>query len=321
MPNYEKISSKIEKVIINNPATANEIVWLNIINAGKPEIELLRKQYGFNIQHLRASTAKVYSQRPMLMDEENYLFLILHFPSIAEGKIIAQEIEFFVGHGYLITLHNNNLPPLTDFFGTAKKAPDSLDCYQNDSSAILLAELLDRLIKSCYPIIDQNSLAIDNAETIIFQQQQDKAVSLILRLRHNIINIRKIIQNHKNIFKLLVDIKSSIVPAAEIKVHYLELIDDSKRIWEMLENQKEMVEALNSTNESLMNARMANVMKTLTIISVIVIPLTFIAAVFSMRAAGMPIIDSPYSFWIILLIMAAITTGMLAYFRNKHWLN
>ena len=321
MANYEKISPKIEKLIIDNPATSNQITWLNIINAGKPEIELLRKQYGFNIQHLRASTAKVYSQRPMIMDEDDYLFLILHFPAIAADRISAQEIEFFVGHGYLITLHNNNLPALTDFFGTAKKAPDSLDCYQNDSSAILLAELLDRLIKSCYPIIDENSLSIDRAETIIFKQQQDKAVSLILRLRHNIINIRKIIQNHKNIFKLLVEIKSSIVPPAEIKIHYLELIEDSKRIWEMLENQKEMVEALNSTNESLMNARMANVMKTLTIISVIVFPLTLIAAIFSMRAAGMPLIDSPYAFWLIMLLMAGLTAGMLAFFRRKHWLN
>lgn len=321
MPNYERLSPKIEKLIIDNPATSNKIVWLNIVNAGKNEIEYLRKVYKFNIAHLQSSTAKVFAQRPMVMDESSYLFLILHFPAFSQGHIVAAEIEFFIGHGFLVTLHNDNLPAINEFFSTAKKAPDQLDCYRKDSSAILLAELLDRLIKASYKIIDQNSLSIDQVEKIIFKNQQSQAVSMILKLRHNIIKIRKIIQNHKNIFKLLVDIKSSIVPSAEIKFHYLELIEDSKRIWEMLENQKEMTEALNSTNESLLNARTNSIMKTLTLISVVVFPLTLLATVFSMRVGGLPLVDGPYGFVIIISIMAVSSLAIIRYYKKKKWLD
>src|SRR5574344_2764678 len=158
MPNYQKISQKIDKVNIDNPATTSSIDWFNVVDAGKKEIEYLRKNYNFDIKHLHASTAKVFSQRPIIIDDQEYLFLILHFPIFNDGRIIAGEIEFFIGHGYLITIHNNNIPALTDFFNLAKKEPKELACYNSPSSAILLAELLDKLLKSCYPIIDKNSI-------------------------------------------------------------------------------------------------------------------------------------------------------------------
>lgn len=320
MPNYQRLSPKIEKVTINNPATDNLLEWINVTDAGKKEIEYLRKQYGFDIQHLRASTANVFSYRPMLLDKEDYLFLILHFPVSQDNRIIAGEVEFFIGHGYLITLHNNNLPALNDFFSLTKKAPESLDAYHADSSAILLSEILDRLIKSCYPLIDSNLEAIGAAEEAIFDYQQKKAVSMILNLRHNIINVRRILQNHKNILKKLVDMKSSLVPAKEIRLHYERLVENSKSIWEMLDNQKEMVEVLNSTNESLLNDRMTNIMKTLTIISVIVFPLTLMAAIFGMNAKFMPLVDHPYGFWYILALMTFLSLLMLLYFEKKKWL-
>ncbi|MDD4412770.1 MAG: magnesium transporter CorA family protein [Patescibacteria group bacterium] len=320
MSNYQKISSKIEKVIINNPATPNEIVWVNIVDAGKSEIEYLRKEYGFDMQHLKASTAKVFSQRPMLMDEEDYLFMILHFPVFNGGHIMTGEIEFFIGHGYLITIHNNNVTGLSELFNLAKKSPKDLVCYNQDSSAILLAELLDKMLKACYLIIDENSKSIDQAEEIIFNYEQKQAVALILNLRHNIISIRRIMQNHKNILQKLMLLKSSVVPPNEIKEHYLELVEHSKRIWEMLENQKEMVEVLNNTNESLLNDKMTSIMKTLTIFSVIVYPLTLVAGIFGMNAKVMPLVDNPYGFWMILILMFCLSTLMLLYFFKKRWL-
>jgi len=320
MANYEKISSKIEKVVIDNPATANLLEWINIIDAGKKEIAYLRKLYDFDIQHLHSSTATVFSQRPMVLDEDRYLFVILHFPIFQNNRIVSAEIEFFIGHGFMITLHNNNLPTINDFFNLSKKSPESLDCYHADSSAILLAELLDRLMKDCYPLIDTNSLAIEKAQEAIFVGKQKDAVSMILDLRHNIINIRRIMQNHKNILKTFIGVKSSLVPQMEIKEHYKRLVENSKRIWEMLENQKEMVEVINNTNESLLNDRMANIMKTLTIFSVIVFPLTLLAAVFGMNAKYMPFVDNPFGFWQILGLMTLLSMLMLIFFYKKKWL-
>lgn len=321
MGNLKKISAKIEKLVINRAETENALEWVNVVNAKRKEVDYLRKKYKFNLDHLKASVANVFSQRPIVVEEKEYLFLILHFPTFIGGRVMAGEIEFFMGHGYLVALHNNNLPALTDFFEKAKKDENILLSFQTESSATLLYEILDRLLRSCYDLIDQNSLEIEDVEDLIFEQQQKDAVAKILSLRRNIINIRKIMQNHKNILQKLTLIKSSLVPPDLLKKQYGNLVEHSKRIWEMLDNQKEMVDVLNDTNESLLNNRLSNIMKTLTLFSVIVFPLTLLAAIFGMNVKYMPFINSTYGFWIILFIMGLGSWGMLGYFKKKNWLN
>jgi len=221
MANYRKISKNIQQVIIDNPKTPDEkLTWININNPGKKEIEFLRKKYKFNLAHLQASSAKSIAQRPVVNQGDGYLFMILHFPVFEDNNIIAGEIDFFIGHGYLITLHNNNIAALNNFFNICKKDSDSLLAYKFESSYILLYELLKKLINYCFVLLDKNSITISEVEKLIFLQKQKAAVSQILSLRLNIINIRKIMQNHKNIMKKLMDIESSLVPKEKIKKYY-----------------------------------------------------------------------------------------------------
>lgn len=320
MNTYQKISDKIQEIVIDNPAHPQKLRWVNVSNAAKKEINFLRKEYNFDMDHLQASVATVFSQRPMVFKEDNYFFLILHFPVLKDGRTVPAEVEFFVGHGYLITLHNDNIPSLNEFFNLCKKDPNSLLSYDTESSATLLYELLEKMIKDCYTLIDHNSLRITDMEELIFSDEPRRAVRDILELRRNVINIRKIMQNHKNILNKLAEMESSLVSKGEMRKCYDHLVEHSKRIWEMLDNQKEMIEVLNSTNQALLDNKMTSVMKTLTIFSVIIFPLTLLAAIFSMRTEFMPIIHHRYGFWLIIGIMTIIATVMLAVFRKKRWL-
>ena len=322
MPKVVKISDKIQEIKIDNPKTKTySLSWLNVSNAGKKEIDYLGTKFGFNIGHLQASIATVFAQRPMVEDEKNYLFLILHFPTLKGDKIVTGEIEFFIGHGYLITLHNGNLKPLNDFFSYCKDNSSKLLSYETESSSLLLYELLNRLIKDCYNILDHNSININEVEEIIFSGNQKHAVSKILELRRNIINIRKMMQNHTNVLRRLKDMKSSLVSHKCIEKHYEDLVEHSKRIWEILDLQKEMVEVLNDTNESLLNDKMNIIMKTLTVFSVLVLPLNLLAGIFGMNTIkNMPFIDNPYGFWIILCIMLTGLILLLSIFSKKNWL-
>ncbi|MFA5023846.1 MAG: magnesium transporter CorA family protein [Patescibacteria group bacterium] len=320
MTNYKKISDRIEELVIDNPRTAPLLKWVNIINAGKSEIDYLHKNYNFDLVHLKSAAASVSFQRPMIFKGPNYLFLVLHFPTFKNEKIIPAEVDFFVGHEFLITVNNNNLKALTDFFSLGKKSPGSLLSYSLESAAILLYEILGHLLDGCYQLLDENSLDINEIEDFIFSNQQKEAVKRILLLRRNIINIRRIMQNHKNILQQLMEMESSLVERGAIKKYYNGLVEHSKRIWEMLDNQKEMVEVLNNTNESLLNDRMTSIMKTLTIFSVIVLPLNLLAGTFGMNAKYMPFVDHPYGFWIIICIMLLCSLGMLVFFEGKKWL-
>ncbi len=320
MSRFNQISKTIQQVAISNPALDNELVWLNITNAGKKEIEYLRKEYNFNLSHLQASSAKAIAQRPSLSQGNGYLFLILQFPALKDGKIVPDEFDFFISETYLATIHNN-VPHLNILFNLCKKDGSSFLACEFGSTAVLLYEVLEKLMLSCYSLIDKNSLEIQNVENMIFSPERKKAISEILALRLNIINFRKIMQNHKNIFKKLLEMKNHIVMNEEIIRFYKDLIEHSKTIWEILENQKEMVDILYETNESLLNYKLNDVIKTLTIFSVIVFPLTLFATIFSMNTVdGMPFIHGKHGFWIIIGFMALIAAGMLMFFKKKKWL-
>lgn len=326
MANFKKISKNIQEITVNNPKTQNdELTWLNIVNAGKNEIEYLRKKYKFGLNHLQASSSKIFAQRPnfTISDDGSYSFLTLQFPIFVNGKIAPAEIDIFKKRGLLVTIHNNNIPALNNFFGLCKKDCEALLSYQYESSAILLYELLKKIMLDCYCLLDENSVQINKIEEHIFSRRQARkeAVSRILNLRRNIINFRKIMQSHKNILKKQMKRRSEVVPAEIYNKFYSELIEHSKNIWEILENQKEMIEILNSTNESLMNDRLSYIIKTLTIFSVIVFPLTLFASIFGMNTVeSMPFINSPYGFWYIIGIMIFGSLGMLFFFEKKKWL-
>jgi len=328
MSNFKKISKNIQQVAIANPQKNHYIDWVNINNTGKAEIEYLRKKYNFKLQHLVASSAKASSQRPIIARESDYIFMILHFPVMANynedknnERIMASEIEFFIGHGFLVTLPGTPIKPLNDFFNFCKKDSNSLLSYKFESSAVLLYEILKKLLQYSYIILDNNSIAISQAEQIVLSEDQKKSAALILKLRHNLINMRKIMQNHKNILKRMMEMESSLIPRNQLKNYYGELIDQTKNIWETLENQREMVEVLHDSYESTANNKLSSVMKTLTIFYVIFSSMSLIAAIFSIKNdSGMPFINYQNGFWIIIIIMAIVGLSMLYLFKKKKWL-
>jgi magnesium transporter len=119
----------------------------------------------------------------------------------------------------------------------------------------------------------------------------------------------------------MMEMKSSLIPTSKIKDCYYELIEHTKRIWEFSESQREAIEALNSTNESLMNDQTNNIMRTLTIFSVIVLPLNLIAGIFGMNTVdGMPFINNPYGFSVVISIMTIGCLSMIIFFIKKKWL-
>ncbi|MDD4271744.1 MAG: CorA family divalent cation transporter [Patescibacteria group bacterium] len=327
MPNFKKISKNIQRVIIDNPQKGRQLTWININNAGKTEIEFLRKEYNFKLSHLRASSAKANSERPIITREDDYVFMILHFPlplqnnGNGNGRIKAAEIEFFIGHGYLVTIPSEPIEPLNELFNLCKKDSRSLLAFELESSAILLYEILKKLLEYSYATLDENSIAIGLAEQIILGQDQNKSANIILNLRHNLINMRKIMQNHKNIMKRLMSMESSIIPPEYLKKYYGELIGQTKTFWETMENQREMVEILYDSYQSLANYRLNNSMKMLTIFYVTFSSLSLVAAIFSMKIDnGMPFLNYQNGFWSIIAIMAIIGLAMLLLFKKKKWL-
>lgn len=314
------ISNNIKESLIKTSKSKNSLSWINISHARKNEIEFLRKKFNFDLNQLRLSSSNFKSQRPIIEENGKYSFLVIHFPIFDGENIVPAEIDFFITNKHLVSLHNNDLNVFTELFKLSKKDPESFLSAKIQKPEILLYEILSKIVLSSYDILDENSIAISEIESTIINGEHSKVVKKILLLKRNIINIRKIMQNHKNIFKKLVLIKKSPSTNTKLKEHYSKLIEHSKTFWEILDNQKEMIEALDQTNESMLNYRISDIMKTLTIFSVIVFPLSLLAGLFGMNTmGGMPFVNNPNGFWIIMTIMLFGILLMILLFQRKKW--
>jgi magnesium transporter len=300
----------------------DKLTWVNITHAGKKEIDYLAQNFKFHSLDLEDSYASRYAQRPKINEHSNYLFLILLFPfySRKRREIVAGEIDFFITPDHLITVHNEELIPLINFFNLCKINGKEKDKYLGQTPAKLLYEILNRLLLDCFPMLDHISLDIGNIEKKIFAGFERQMVKEILVIKRNIVNFRKTMQAHKDTIKKIIRVDSQYFLHEHLIIYYKDLIDHTKNIWDILENQKETIDALEDTNSSLVSFKLNDIMRILTIFSVIVFPLTLFANIFGMNTISTPIIGNRFDFWIIISTMLIASTGMLIYFRRKRWL-
>ncbi len=332
----------MEKGIESINSAKGRLTWINIVNAQKKEVDYLRRKYKFNELDLKDAFADKYAQRPKFYVRNGYSFLILQFP-VYNNKtraIEAEEIDFFIGSNYIITLHKNNLPPLVELFKLC--SGDSFYREQYFGSVpSLLYEIISNLQEYCHPIMDHVSLDIKTIEKSIFTGLERKMVTEILYIKRNILAFRKIMQAHKNVIQKLARERMLAAPLdkgrvllntpdknragvwneEKSKIYFNDLIERTKDIWDNLGEQKEMIEALEDTNSSLVSFKLNDIMRTLTIFSVIILPLSFLAGVFGMNTVNsMPFMDHPQGFWLIIMIMLLVSLLMILFFKRKKWL-
>jgi magnesium transporter len=297
--------------------------WVNIANPTEKDMRRIGEKYKFHPLDLADCISP--SQRTKVDVYPKYTFMVFLFPvyNSKTRELLTAELDIFIGKDFLITIHRNDLKVFTDFFDLFRLSSDLRKKYPDKSPEKLLYEILNKLFLYCFPMLDHLSLDCTNIEKAIFGGKEKIMISEILVIRRNITDFRKIMQVHKNALKKLIySLKDNAIFVMKKTDAYFEsLIDYTKEIWDTLENLKERIEAIQDTNESQISFKLSDIMRILTIISVITFPITLLATIFGMNTVkAMPFIDRPYGFWYVVGIMILIIGGMLTVFKKKGWI-
>lgn len=298
---------------------STNLSWINVAHQGQKETKWLENNIpGLNPLDIKDCLPP--SQRPKLVKHHDHIFMILHFPfyNRQTKQIQSSEIDFFIFKNKLITVHANNLEPLSNLFHDYQK-----NGLPEPDSSTLLYKILHELFHYCYPILNHVSLDIEHVEDKIFEVHDKKLgiIREILMIKRNITNFRKTMQAHKSVLQKFVKQGSEMFPDPNFNERFNSLISHTKDIWDFAQNYRDAIDALQDTHESLATHRLNDIIKTLTIFSVIVFPLTLLAAIFGMNTMNsMPFINSDYDFWIIIGIMFVGTMTMFWFFKRKRWI-
>jgi magnesium transporter len=307
--------------------TAEGLRWVNIERPSPLECAWLEEQFGFHALDLEDVLSR--NQRPKIDEYPEYLFIVLHFPVFDRnvGRLNAGELDIFVGPDFLVTIPNQPLQPVAYLFERCKAKEELREQQFSKGSGFLLYRIVDDSFDYCFPMLRKIGNKLDALEEEIFSGRSEEVVRDIFNVKQEIINFRKIIRPQRPVLRDLERTKQRYLAAREgedLEIYFDDIVDAHERIWDMLENDKEVVEGLEETNESVISHRVNDILRVLTAISVIVLPLTMIASIFGMNVGlpggGDPAGNSLTTFWIVIGVMAAILIGMVAYFRRRGWL-
>jgi magnesium transporter len=294
--------------------------WVNIERPTPIECAWLEEQFDFHALDLEDVLSR--NQRPKIDEYPAYLFIVLHFPVFDRnvGRLNAGELDIFVGPDYLVTIPNTPLQPVEYLFERVRQKDDLREQLFSKGPGFLLYRIIDDAFDYCFPMLRKIGNKLDAIEDEIFEGRSEEVVRDISNAKQEIINFRKVIRPQRTVLRDLENLKSRfLAPELDLELYFDDIGDAHERIWDMLENYKEVVEALEDTNESFISHRVNDILRVLTSISVVVLPLTLIASVWGMNV-GVPGEGDVATFWIVLGAMLALLVGMLTYFRKRGWL-
>jgi magnesium transporter len=294
------------------------LTWVHLDAPSGVEAAALAERFGWHELDLEDVLSK--RQRPKVDDYPEYLFTVLHFPAYDKAiqRLNAAELDIFLGADYLVTLPNVELLPVTRLFRRCYEDAELRRELFSKGSGRLLYEVLDDLFDYCFPILDKIGFKLDSIEDDMFEGRSEEVVRDISNVKQEIISYRKIIKPERATLRLLERHTERFLPEA-LELYFDDIVDAAERIWDLLDNYKEVVEALEGTNESVIAHKQNDVLRILTVFSVILLPLTLITGIFGMNV-DFPGFGSTDAWWGVFGGMLATAATLIGFFRWKRWL-
>jgi magnesium transporter len=299
---------------------AEGLRWVKVDQPTAAEQGWLEEHFDFHALDYEDVLSR--NQRPKIDRYDDYLFIVLHFPIFdrSVGRLGTGELDIFVGPGYLITILNQPLQPVEYLFERCRAKEELRDQLFSRGSGYVLYRMVDDCFDYCFPMLRKIGNKLDAIEEEIFEGRSEEIVRDISNVKQEIINFRKVIRPQRPVLRHLEQVKQRyLAPEIDLEIYFDDIVDASERIWDMLENYKEVIDGLEESNESVISHRVNDILRVLTAISVIVLPLTLLASIWGMNV-GVPGEGSTTAFWVILGSMVALLVSMVAYFRSRGWL-
>lgn len=299
--------------------TWGDLTWVNMEKPTERETEYLAQNYPFHPLDLDDCLSRI--QRPKIDEYKDYLFLVLHFPVFnREARVTTlSQVSVFIGKDYLITLHKGELKPLVKLFRECQLDEESRQENFSHGPGYLLYRIVDRLVDYCLPILSKIGDNIERTEDNIFSSRRiPRAIEQISMLRRDVISFRRTIWPMRAVIGSL-EPKIRRFTQMDLAVYFGDMVDHVDKIWDGLDEYKEIIEGLNDTHDSLATNRTNEVIRMLTIVATILLPLTVLASIYGMNIP-LPFQNSGYAFPFVLIVWIVIVSGMLYFFRRQRWI-
>lgn len=292
----------------------DKVNWINIDGLNNQDV-IDKVQSHFSLHPLLIEDV-VADQRPKSEEYEGHLFFTMKMLYRINGmEIDYEQISFVLGPNYLISFQEKEGDLFDGFRGRIQQ---DLGKVRKKKADYLLYRLIDIVVDNYYTVLDKIGDIIDDIEEHAYENPSNRTFSQIQQLKKEIIFLRKALYPLREAVGRIVKGESEFIDDECLR-YYADVYDHIAHLIDSLDTYKDLTSGLLDIHINAMNTRLNEVMKVLTVISTIFMPLTFIVGVYGMNFRFMPELDWRYGYFAVWGIMAVIFFGMLAFFKKKKW--
>ncbi len=293
------------------------VTWINIDGLGDLSVLRLLGER-FNLHPLALEDVLDTNQRPKVEQYDDYLFIVAHQLCLAKANEIgAEQVSMFLGKSFLITLQEE---AEFDVFGPVRaRIRSGKGRIRSAGSDYLAYALLDSIIDHYYPALESIGTEIDTIEDELINNPLQRPVGSLHEHKRTLTQIRRMVWPLRDVTNLLLHEESGLIKR-ETKIYLRDCYDHSVQLMDVVESYRDVLSGLTEVHISSIGLRTNEIMRVLTVISSVFIPLTFIAGLYGMNFAHMPELAKPWGYPACLLVMLVIAVGQILYFKKRHWL-
>lgn len=295
--------------------------WQHITNPSEEDYRYLLEKYQFH--PLDIEDCRSTNQRPKIDEYDDYYFLILHFPYFDKGNkfIRIREVKIFWGKDFIITIGKSHwvVKKLFEEMQQDLLEKDEDTMHKLSSSDLLLYTILDRLMLETYTLIMRVGAEVDLINYDIFNKKARSIIELISITRRNIILLNTTFKPQLRVLHMFEGgaIKGYVDPEVlDMEDYWGNILDQYQKMFDSIEDYGELIEGLTNTFDSLQTNKTNEIMKLMTIISTIMLPLTVITGLFGMNL-DFPFLANVKAFWCVIASMVVITVFLIIYFQRR----
>lgn len=259
---------------------------------------------------------------PLFIPFSDYVYLVLHFPTaLPEGGAKNQEIDFIVGNGFIITARYE----VIDSIHNLHKVFEAEELLGLPKGQVRTEVLLERIFRRLYSAlgheVESAARRLERIERDIFSGRERVTVRSISEVGRMLLRFDTTLMRHAEPLSAFIDeLAAPRFFGKTFAEHGLHMKAEREHAVNLIASYRAVATELRDTNDSLLSTSQNEVMKTLTVVTFTIFPLSLIASIFSMNVPGTPLLHHPYGFWIVLCGMVCVT-GLLAWFTiKKRWL-
>lgn len=290
-------------------------LWVDLDQATDEQLLWLQTTFGFH--PLTIEDVRVFNQRAKVEEYDGYLFITYAIPRLntTDEVIDADELHAFLGRNYLVTIHEI---PLAGIDTVRQRILANHASGPELTPDFLYYLISDILVDTYFPLVDRLEEDIDSVEDDVVTQPDRATLTRIFLLKQHLIYMRKTAGPKREVFNALAGTRYALI-SDRTRYYFRDIYDHLVRVYEVIETSRELLSNALDAYLSVVSNRLNDVMKRLTLIATIFMPLSFVAGV-----GGINFTDMPFSntrafvlFWLVIIVSMIC---MLIYFRRKDWI-